>query len=211
MIKIEDVFNYLTEKVPGFTKTTKRGQFLFTCPREKEHKLASSSPTMTNVAGSDKFYCLLCGWKGNAYDLVRLVEKIPMTDEAVISLLTNEMKIDTYPELEKYKELNWSLVPIAKNGKNPLEKDWTNKTHLDKAEWLKWIEQGLNIGARTGEITNTIVVDFDNKDIDDPTPERLQLKAELKTLLDDCKTLMQNTARGGRHYVFQYEDRKSVV
>lgn len=198
MIKIEDVFSYLIEKVPGFTKTTKRGQFLFTCPREAEHKLASASPTMTNVAGSDKFYCLLCGYKGTAYDLVRLVEKKQMTDEQVISLLTNEMNIDAYPELEKYKTLNWSLVPIAKNGKNPLEKDWTNKTHLDKSEWLKWIEQGLNIGARTGGISHITVIDVDLKV--SPT-EALE---EVYKLLTASKTLTQNTPHG-KHFIFQYD------
>lgn len=199
MINIEDIFNYLKEKVPNFTKTTKRGQFLFTCPRENSHKLATSSPTMTTVTGSDKFYCLLCGWKGTAFDLVRLVEDKPMTDEEVISFLTNKMEIDTYPELETYKKLNWSLVPIAKNGKNPLEKDWTNKTHLDKAEWLKWIEQGLNIGVRTGEVSGITVVDFDGHGTIQPEEE------EIYQLLTDAKTLIQNTARDGKHFVFKYE------
>jgi hypothetical protein len=122
MIEQKKLFEYLKSKMPNFTKTTKRGQNLFTCPREVEHKYKSTSPTCTTIPGSDKFYCLQCSWKGTLYDMIRLVEKNNLSDEEIVSFLNNTMKIDTYPELEHYKNFNWSLIPIAKNSKIPIEK-----------------------------------------------------------------------------------------
>ena len=135
MISQDQLFSYLKEKIPNFIKTSKRGQQLFTCPRESEHKFKTNSPTMTIIPGSDKFYCLLCGFKGTIYDLIRLVEKKSnLTDTEVISFLTNKMKCDLYPELEEYKKMKWYLLPIIKNGKIPLKEfHWREESTDDKA------------------------------------------------------------------------------
>lgn len=205
MINAEQLFKYLKEKNPKFTKTTKRGQALFTCPKEATHKFLSTSPTMTTVPGSDKFYCLACGFKGTAYDLIRIVEQKPnLTDEEVITFISDNLKIDNYPELEEYKKYGWQLFVIAKNSKVPLKDEhWREKEFCfgDKSKWISWLEQGYNLAVNC-EFSNVMIVDFDDKEV---TPEAMILRDELKKLLEDNKTLVQNSARGGKHYVFNYD------
>jgi hypothetical protein len=199
MINNEQFFDYLKSKIPEFEKVSKKGQFLITCVNEKNHKYKGKSPTMTPMPGSDKFYCLQCGYKGTVCDCVRTLEedKKLFTDGQILDYLTNSMNISAYPELDVYKKYNFSLVPIAKNGKIPLEKGWTDLTHLEKSEWLGWIEGGLNLGIRTGEISGITVIDLDKKI---PTPELEAMDKELTA----TKTLMQNTPHG-KHFIFKYD------
>ena len=49
--------------------------------------------------------------------------------------------------LNFYKKLGFDLVPIIRNGKIPIEKDWTNKSHKDIGEWNNWLKTGINIGV----------------------------------------------------------------
>jgi len=203
-VNIDQLFSYLKEKVPNFVKTTKRGKILFTCPQENKHHFKSSSPTMTVIPGSEKFYCLSCAWKGNTYDLVRLVENKQMTDEEIINFLTNNTKIDIYPELDEYKKYGWYLFAIAKNSKKPLKDEhWREKEYCsnEKARWIQWLENGCNIAINC-EFSNTMLVDFDDKEV---SPALQPLRNELKKMLEDSKTLMQNTPRGGKHYVFVFD------
>ena len=202
-IKMElnnNLFEYLKEKIPPFEKTTKKGAYLFTCPNISNHKYIAKSPTATIINGTEKISCLQCGFKGTFYDVIRLLEpdKQSYSDEKVMEYLINSLKVNVYSELENYKTYNWSLVPIAKNGKAPLEKDWTNKTHYEKTEWIKWLENGLNLGVRTGEVSKITVIDVDLKIA--PTVELEEIYKELNA----TKTLMQNSPHG-KHFVFQYD------
>jgi hypothetical protein len=200
MINIEQFFEYLKLKIPDFQKTSKKGQFLITCVNEKNHKYKGKSPTMTPMPGSDKFCCLQCGFKGTVCDCVRTLEedKKLFTDGQVLEYLTNSMKIDAYPELDEYKKYKFSLLPIAKNGKIPLEKGWTGQTHYEKSDWLKWIEGGLNLGIRTGEVSGITIIDVDLKIA--PTLEMNEIYKELT----GAKTLTQNTPHG-KHFIFKYD------
>jgi hypothetical protein len=200
MINQTQFFDYLKDKIPGFEKTQKKGQFLFTCCNEKNHKYKGKSPTMTVIPGSDKYYCLQCGFKGTVYDCIRLLEKDKksFSDGQIMDYLTNSGTIDAYPEFDSYKNYGFSLVPIAKNGKVPLEKDWTNKTHTEKSEWLKWVESGINLGIRTGEVSGITVIDVDLKVA--PAQEMNEIYKNLM----DSKTLMQNTPHG-KHFIFKYD------
>jgi hypothetical protein len=201
-VNIDQLFIYLKEKVPNFNKTSKRGKILFTCPQEDKHHFKSNSPTMTVIPGSDKFYCLSCAWKGNTYDLVRLVENKQMTDEEVVAFMTNNTRMDIYPELDEYKKYGWAIIPIAKNGKVPLEKEWTSKTHYEKSDWVNWLEQGLNIGVRTGETSGITVIDADLKVA--PSSESAGGYEELYRMLTGAKTLTQNSPHG-KHFIFKYD------
>ncbi len=199
MIEFIKFLEYLKNKIPDFEKTQKKGQILFTCPNVGNHKYKGKSPTATTIPGSDnKIYCLQCNWKGNVYDIVRLLENNSMTDGEVMNFLINSLKLDNYPELELYQKYGWSLLPIAKNGKIPLEKDWTNKTHKEKSEILKWIESGLNIGVRTGEVSGITVIDVDLKVA--PSRELDDIYKELNA----SKTLKQNSPKGV-HFFFKYD------
>ena len=193
-------FDYLKSKLNKFEKTTKKGGYLFTCPNIANHKVASKGPSATFISGSDKIKCLQCGWKGTFFDVVRLLEsdKQSKSDADITCYLMDEMKIDAYAELDTYVKYVWALVPIAKNSKTPIEKDWTNITHYDKLDWIKWLNNGLNIGLRTGEVSKITVIDVDLKIATTPEIE------EILTLLNETKTLTANTPHG-LHFVFQYD------
>jgi hypothetical protein len=199
------LFDYLKSKLKTFEKTSKNGQNLFTCPNLAGHKYIGKSPTATTISGTQKITCMQCGWRGTFFDAVRILEedKKDYSDAQITEYLINSFAVDIYSELEVYKKNAWSLVPIAKNGKHPIEKDWTNVTHLDKMDWIKWLNNGYNIGLRTGEVSGITVIDVDNKVL--ATPELENQRKELIQLLNDSNTLMQNTAHSGVHYVFKYD------
>ena len=91
-----------------------------------------------------------------------------------------------------YQQMGFSLVKLSKGEKIPIEKDWNNILHKDKAEWEEWIDQGYNVGLLCGEPSGVVVVDIDSTEI--PT----ELKNRLTT------TLYQTTSRG-HHFIFKYE------
>jgi len=207
MINVEDLLKYLKEKIPNFTKTSKRGQILITCPQQSEHKFQSISPTMTTIPGSSKWYCLVCGFKGDTYDLIRLVEKKPnLTNDEIVSFMTDTMKMDVCPELDAYQKYGWSLFAIAKNSKKPLKDEhWREEgvSTKEKSKWLNWLESGCNLAVNC-EFSNVMIIDFDDKEIKE---ESIPLRDELKKLLEDNKTLTQNTPRGGKHFVFIFDSK----
>jgi len=200
MIDFIKFTEYLKSKLPNFAKTSKGGKVLFTCPQSAQHKFQKDTPTMTVVPASDKFYCLLCGLKVTMYDCVRILEedKKSFSDGQIMEYLINTMDVDAYPEFILYKKYGFSLLPIAKNGKVPLEKGWTDQTHCEKSDWLKWVEQGLNLGIRTGEVSGITVIDADLKVA--PTAEFEEIYKELTA----TKTLTQNSPKG-KHFIFKYD------
>ena len=190
---------YLKKKIPNYKKAMKKGHHLFTCPNIEQHKYKAKDPTATFIPGSDKINCLQCGWKGTAFDAVRVLERNrDLEDTKILELLTKDKRNELFPELNHYEKYKWSLVPIAKNGKNPIESDWTNKTHYDKSEWIKWINSGINIGCQTGEVSGISVIDVDLKI--PPTEELEVIYRELNAL----KTLESNTPHG-KHFIVNYD------
>ncbi|MFA7290499.1 MAG: bifunctional DNA primase/polymerase [Melioribacteraceae bacterium] len=199
----DKLFEYLKSKIPIFEKTSSKGLALFTCPNIGKHKW-KKDPSATIINGSDIIRCFDCGFKGTFADAVRLLEpdKKNYTDARITEYIIDTYQADIYSEFAQYKKYNWSLVPVMKNGKNPIEKDWTDITHYEKIDWIKWANNGLNLGIRTGEVSKITVIDFDNKP--GLTEEQLKVKEELRLQLEGLKTLKQNTAHGGCHYVIQY-------
>ena len=200
----EQIFEYLEKRISGFEKTKKNGAHLFTCPNLSNHKLKTVGPTATIISGSDKLACLRCGWKGSMYDAIRLLEpdKLNRSDAEITEYLMNSMKLDMYSELEMYKQLSFALVPIAKNSKNPIEKDWTTICHYEKVDWIKWLNNELNIGVRTGEVSGITVIDVDFKGEVDVN--LIQLQKDIIDSLQNANTLTQNSPHG-IHYVFKYD------
>jgi len=206
MFNDSQILEYFKNKIKNFEKTTKRGSFLYTCPNIKKHKFETKSPTATFIPGSgNKIYCLTCGWKGSIYDAVRLLEdNISLTDDKIISLLTESFGINNYPELNEYLKYGWSLFAIAKNSKKPLKDEhWREEgvSTKEKSKWLNWLESGCNLAVNC-EFSNVMIIDFDDKEIKE---ESIPLRDELKKLLEDNKTLTQNTPRGGKHFVFTFD------
>ena len=198
----EKLFIYLKSKIKEFSKTTKKGAYLFTCPNIANHKFRAKSPTATIITGSDKISCLQCSWKGTFYDVIRLLEpeKKNYSDAQITEYLIDTFEVDMYSDLEIYKKYDWALFPIAKNSKIPIEgEEWRKSDYRDKLKWIKWLNNGLNI-ALNNEKSKVIIVDVDTKDIDESLK---QLKEEVCQILEESQTLMQNTPHGGKHYVFQ--------
>lgn len=81
-------------------------------------------------------------------------------------------------------------------GKNPIEPDWTNKNHKEKEEWEHWLSSGLNIGVKTGNISNITVIDVDTKDIPEEVSKWLSIENPV--------TLTQIT-KNGYHFFFKYD------
>lgn len=149
--------------------------------------------------------CFACKKRYNLLDIVKELEpdKKDLNEKDLLQYLKEKLEISITTEkdqeslddiLSLYEKLEFDLVPIAANAKNPVEKDWTNKSHKSKEEWKDWIlNGGLNIGVKTGKISNITVIDVDQK----PIPEEI-----LKTM---GKTLIQETNKGF-HLFYKYEE-----
>lgn len=207
MLDNKQIFEYLKSKIPNFKSINKRGQVLFTCPYahdKSKHVFPSDNPTMTVMNGTDKYRCLICGLKGTIYDLLRIVENKPnATQEEMIAFLTNNLQIDAYPELEEYKKYGWYLFPIVANAKMPVKDfHWKEECYNEKSKWVQIIEGGYNIAVACGK-SEVMIVDFDAKEV---SQESLIVRDEIQKLLDANNTLVQNSARGGKHYVFKIDE-----
>ncbi len=167
------------------------------CPICKKTKDCAN--TIPNTA---KINCHFCKKQYTFLEIAKATEeKFPGDEESQIQYLKelldvkvmtkqDETNIEKY--LDFYVENGFDLVPIAKDDKRPIEKDWTNKEHKDKEEWQRWIADGLNIGIKTGTRSNITIIDIDQK----PIPE------EVKKLMG--KTLMQESTNG-YHLFYKYD------
>lgn len=194
-IILKKIYEYLRIKQ---WKVKKSGNVItLQCPFCKKEGF---SATVIPYAG--KINCFSCNTK---YDLLQVVLQLEpelkdKSEEEVYQYLKELLKIDVTTEkeeqeldslLEHYEHLGFDLVPIIKNGKRPIEKDWTNKTHKNKLEWKNWLSSNLNLGVKTGKISQITVLDLDTKEI----PE----------FLKNINTLMQETNKG-YHFFFKYDE-----
>ena len=193
---LSKIIDYLKFKEWKFD--TKGKTPLFVCPFCKSEPASAHLMPHTFTAS-----CFKCQKTFTLIDIYREIEPdaIDLDEEEILELLKQTLDIDvvTQKEIEDldnildfYVKCGFDLVPIAKNQKFPVEKEWTIKTHLSKGEWQQWILNGLNIGVKTGQKSNITVLDFDTKEI----PE------EIKKLLGT--TLIQQTNKG-THYFYQFE------
>ena len=199
MITTEQLFLYLEKKIPTFIKTrkAKTGELLFTCPNIANHKF-KSAPSAT-FSPSGNVVCLICGWKGTMYDAIRILEedKHNKTDAEIVDYLIGLLHLDMYAELNAYQIYGLALIPLLQNSKAPFEKGWTESQHKDKVQWIKWLNNNLNIGIRTGEVNNITDIDADFK----VAPVGFEEIYEELIALD---TLMQDTPHG-KHFVIKYD------
>lgn len=199
MITVDELFLYLEKHLSNFIKTrkSKSGELLFSCPNIINHKF-KSSPSAT-FSPSGHIVCLICGYKGSLYDAIRIVEpEYKNKTDAEISIhIIDELKLERYIELDIYKKYDWALLPILQNSKAAFEKGWTTTEHRDKIQWVKWLDNNLNIGIRTGEVNGITVIDADFK----VAPAGFE---EIYKELIALNTLMQDTPHG-KHFVIKYD------
>jgi len=114
-----------------------------------------------------------------------------------IKALTPIDKININELFDRFVKEGFSLTPVAPNGsgineKHCIETSWTSLSHKDKLEWQSWLDVGLNIAVRTGEISNLTIVDIDQK----PLPE------EYKELVGTTWMVESNH---GFHFYYKYD------
>jgi len=193
-------------KSKNITKISKAGKIVFTCPRVKEHKFPSRNPTAEFLPNSDKISCLICGFKGTVYDYIRTLEEdYKNKSDAEISIyLDTLLDIGEYKEFDIYGKYNWELLPLLKNSKDPIQGEkWKENHYKDKISWIKWMNNGLNFGLKTGETNNIIAIDVDNKPITDENI--IKQRVEIINILESSNTLKARSARGGFHYIFKFD------
>ena len=146
--------------------------------------------------------CMSCHKK---YDIVNLVRELEReydkkSEEEILNHLKELLKIKVMTPtdvenldgfLDYYVKCGFDLVPIVANQKYPIEKDWTNKEHKDKTEWLEWIKNGLNIGVKTGKRSEITIIDIDQK----PIP------SEIDSIKGNC-VIQEST--NGFHLIYKY-------
>ena len=99
----------------------------------------------------------------------------------------------------KYVEIGYSVIPISQD-KRPLIK-WESfqKTRADEGQIREWASKfpSMNIGIVTGSISGLTVVDCDSQEA---------IETFEGMVHDTFFTPIQNTPRGGRHYVCKYAE-----
>jgi len=191
----EKILDYLALKIDGFKTESSAKKIWFKCPKCRINRRCYLMPDMSN-----SITCISCGFTTKTIlDVVRLLEddKREYSDKDIIKYLIElfNLKViseDTVNEhFDFYIKHGFDLVPIVRNDKRPIEKEWQNKEHKDKDEWKTWLEQGLNIGIKTGIRSKITVIDIDIK----PAPE------ELKKYFVDA--IVQET-QNGYHLIYLY-------
>jgi len=187
--------SYLLEYLKKKNITVKKvGQVLqLECPYCHKQPISAIVPPRCNFIN-----CFSCdNKKKTIFDLVRDLDKINGTEEDVIQYIKEYLNLNIITKKDKayieeilnfYSQNVFDLVAVAKDKKNPIELDWTNKEHRDIEEWKRWLKDGINIGIKTGKKSNLIVIDVDQK----PVPQ------ELIGLLGNTFTL--ETSKGFQYY-----------
>lgn len=196
---LSKALQYLSYHVKDFQWDKRVKPQRFTCPM-----CLTTPPTANFIPHTDyQIWCQHCNVSiGNIVDIVRITEddKSELSNDEIFKYLGEKYgievitKAETEVALEFYKQNNFDMVPIARNTKAPIEKEWTVKTHKDKKEWLEWLNDKLNMGVKTGAISGITVVDIDQDTI----------PLEIRKFVEKVGTLSQKT-KNGHHYFFRYE------
>lgn len=118
------------------------------------------------------------------FTLISIVKKIEedkkdWDSEKIVDYLKEKLAVNVFSEKDKqeiveqfnkYQSWGFSLVPIQKNGKKPIETKWTEKEHKNPSEWIEWLNNGLNFGVRTGKVSDLTIIDIDTK----PIPKEIE-------------------------------------
>jgi len=215
------IIPYLSKQVPNF-QMAKTGS-LFTCPKCTKVSANLYPPTSYMV------HCFApeCGKIGNIFDIARTLEyegNQDLSDDDIADFLIPTLGIKINNEvnslLEKYNKWGWSLFPVVKDSKIPLEKKWPEKTHKDINEWQGWINNGSGLGVKCGKDSGIIAIDCDLiskeeaeiwqkgsavKTIEEIAAKKQANIEKLKSLKLFPETAMQDSGWKGIHYFYKYD------
>lgn len=228
------IYDYL--KLNEWTMKKSGKLVMVQCPAcKKEPLTASIIPNVFEV------HCIPCNKDFSIIDFVRIIEPeyTDGSDEEIYNHLKELLNLNVQTKndvdsndvvFEFYKKNGFSLTPLYGNshdggrpsyGKACIEKGWEKKEHKDPIEWKSWVDKGLNMGIRTGEVSNITVVDIDSmpKELKDKVYQGVATNAEkieaevisqdiLKKTLDELGHPEKNTAYqityGGIQLFFKY-------
>ena len=218
-IILSKIFDYC--KKIGYPVKKTGSIVMLACPYCGGEDLTASVIPNTNTIN-----CLKCSKKFNLIDLVKDYECKNGTEEEILEYLKDLLELDVQTKkeqdeiiqlLDRYYKENFCLVPLAKKDKNPIQNDWTSKENRNKEEWMSWVVNGLNIGIRTGAVSNITVVDLDfltkEEKIElvkkETTQERkAEINKKKKDLFEKLKPLIGTTwiqeTQGGYHLFYKY-------
>jgi hypothetical protein len=201
-IILAKLLDYLKLKQIPLKKTLMT--YSFKCP------LCDSPNTLnaTILPYQNKVNCYDCKPKettGEFYTIVDIAKKLEhmenKSEDEILQYLKSLLNVKVLTKidednivslLEQYEKWGFDLVPITANGKIPVENEWTKKSHKNIEEWNRWIKEGLNIGVKTGLISNITIIDIDQK----PIPE------EIKKMMGN--PIIQESGKGF-HLIYRYD------
>jgi len=232
LIVLSKTTEYLKDKLKDFVYDKKKD--IFTCP-------FCGEVICQFIPNAD--YKIICFKENKEFNLINIVrhlepDKKEWEDEDIIEYLQtiyefmeeeesskleiSDTKLDLV--LDFYEQNNFDLIPLVKNKKIPIEteKDWNNKHHIDKKEWIYWLNNGLNIGIKTGKNSNITVLDIDvlskkekeeirNGQAKEERKKELinKRKQGLELIFNKIGSLLGNTLMqenlGGVHLIYKYE------
>lgn len=106
--------------------------------------------------------------------------------------------------LDLYK--GFPLIPLARNGKNPIVEDWKNISIVDARKKIRASKGEINYGLRCGE-GSVICLDFDVSKIEKGIDDQDFYDHITKTCDKlDVNYLVQTSRRGGKHILFKYTE-----
>lgn len=237
----EEILTHVEEyfKLVNWTFKAKKEDLYFVCPFCK-----NPAQTAQQIPHSYKLTCLnpQCSNKGKKFSLIsfiRLTEsnKIQWTEKNLLHHIKTKLGLDIQSPIDRenvgelfemYKKNRFSLLPVRRLDKDAIEKEWEQIEHKEIGEWEGFIKRDINIGLRTGEVSNLTIVDIDcltkkeeyelleiyyNKS---KIKRKQELKAKIKIPMEIKKsmgeTLIQKTWKGF-HLFYKYESelRKSPI
>jgi len=209
---------------------TKRGNIIMLdCP------ICNSGQLCANIIpNTHKVHCFKCKRKYDIIDIVKLLEygnDVNIEEDEILHKIKEILHLEVMTKIDeaqktdiltKFKQFGFDLVPVAKDKKFPIEKDWTNKTHIDLQEWIEWINNSLNIGVKTGKRSDITILDIDALSKKDKTEylnkETSQIRKKeivtikeknLKIVHDKIQPFIGNPlvqkTLGGEHLIYKYE------
>lgn len=225
------LLDYLKQKIPNF----KTNRNKITCPFHSLHKDQKEELT-ANIfpVGSNHVYCFApdCKFKGTIIDIYRRLElggNTDISDDEIVDMIIDEFGIKINQEQNKlfdlYEKLGFDMVPVNKNGKEAfIEKNWQLKSHKNKTEWEQWLNGGkLNIGVKTGKLSNVLVLDFDL--VESELKKRIYQGKPTEKMLEEAKkqwddgivklkekipsldwTTLQQHSFGGIHFIHFFDE-----
>lgn len=200
--------DYLKKTITGFNYNKPN----FTCPK------CQTRMTAKFQKGTHIVECSEHGVLGNIIDLVRLCEPDfeDMTDDDIANYLIHILKINVEDDVTRilrlYAHAGFDLLPVSRfagkgtnsEGKIPVEAEWQKKEHKSIEEWKEWVNNGSNIGIKTGAVSGITAIDVDTKKA--VAPELVKAREEFIALCEESKTLVQETANGGKHFIFIHDE-----